>query len=249
MKIGILGVGSIGSTLTTRLSARGHDVKVANSRGPETIDPAILSGARAVEAEDVILDVDVIITSIPFNRMSEVAPMVALASPETVLIDTSNYYPVRDGNIAELDEGQVDSVYISNLFGRPVAKAWNAITAESFADKASDVGAAARIAIPVSADRDTDRTVAMQLVEDTGFDAYDAGAIADSWRHQPAAPAYCTDLTVEQMPAAFDSAQKDRIPKRRELAMAVIAERTDNFTTIDADRGEFLVRLNRAIFM
>ncbi len=52
MKIGILGTGNIGKTLVRELSAAGHDVKVANSRGPETIDKALLAaGARAVTTE------------------------------------------------------------------------------------------------------------------------------------------------------------------------------------------------------
>lgn len=50
MKIGILGTGNIGKTLVTRLSQAGHEVKVANSRGPHTIDAELLSaGAGAVE--------------------------------------------------------------------------------------------------------------------------------------------------------------------------------------------------------
>lgn len=250
MKIGILGAGSIGATLTKRLSAAGHEVKVANSRGPDTIDADLLtSGAKAVDAADVASDVDVLITSIPFIRMPDIAPLVEKTSPDTVIIDTSNYYPHRDGNIAAVDEGQVESVWVAELLGRPIAKAWNAITAESFADKASAPGTPGRIAIPVSADRDHDRSATMQLVEETGFDAFDAGAIADSWRHQPAAPAYCTDLTSEQMPAALASADKSRISRRRDLAMAVIAERTDNFTTFGPGRGDYLVQLNRAIYM
>jgi predicted dinucleotide-binding enzyme len=37
MKIGIIGAGQIGGTLTRRLTALGHQVVVANSRGPETL--------------------------------------------------------------------------------------------------------------------------------------------------------------------------------------------------------------------
>lgn len=250
MKIGILGAGSIGATLTRRLSESGHEVKVANSRGPQTIDPDLLvSGAKPVNAVDVATDVDVVICSIPFGRMPTVAPLLEQTTSDLVVIDTSNYYPARDGRIAAVDGGQVESVWVSAMLGRPIAKAWNAIAAESFADKATQSGAPGRIAIPVAADRDGDRALVMKLVDETGFDAFDSGAIADSWRLQPAAPTYCTELAVEEMPAALLSADKDRLPRRRELAMAVIAERTDGLANRDEGFGEWLVRLNRAMYM
>ncbi|WP_213089780.1 NAD(P)-binding domain-containing protein [Streptomyces tauricus] len=53
MEIGTSGVGHIGKTLTQRLSAAGHAVKVANSRGPHTIEAdALPSGGRAVTAAE-----------------------------------------------------------------------------------------------------------------------------------------------------------------------------------------------------
>ncbi|GAA4550734.1 NADPH-dependent F420 reductase [Pseudonocardia xishanensis] len=248
IKIGILGAGFIGATLATRLSQSGHEVAVANSRGPETIDPGVLvSGAEAVTAADVVVGVDVLITSIPFNRMSGIVSLVARTSPQTVVIDTSNYYPHRDGHVADIDEGQVESVWVSDQLGRPVAKAWNAIGAESFASKATAPGTQGRIAVPVAADRDGDRSVALQLVEETGFDAVDAGAIADSWRQQPGAPSYCTDLTRDQLRTVLASAEKDRIPRRRDLIMSVVAERLSGNGGKGDWFGDWLVQLNRAI--
>ncbi len=50
MKIGIIGAGNIGGTLTRRLSSLGHEVSVANSRGPQTLaDLAAGTGARPPE--------------------------------------------------------------------------------------------------------------------------------------------------------------------------------------------------------
>lgn len=76
-EIGILGTGNIGKTLVTTLSQAGHDVRVANSRGPETISAEILSsGARAVTTEEALSDVEVVILSIPLNRIPDVAPLI-----------------------------------------------------------------------------------------------------------------------------------------------------------------------------
>ncbi|MFL5135817.1 MAG: NADPH-dependent F420 reductase [Microvirga sp.] len=248
MKIGILGTGHIGKTLVRKLSAAGHDVKVANSRGPDTIEPDVLaSGGRAVTAQEAVADVDVVILSIPLNRLPGIAPLIASVPAETVVIDTSNYYPARDGRIEAIEAGQVESLWVSEELGRPVVKAWNAIGSDSFARKGKPAGSPDRIAIPVAADSDRDRKVGMTLVEDTGFDAFDAGALADSWQQQPGAPCYCTDLTLKEMPAAHTAAERARLPKRRDLAVAAIVERVgDGTTNPDAEYG---VRLNRALFM
>lgn len=248
MKIGIVGVGHIGRTLAQRLGAAGHDVKVANSRGPHTIDADVLAwGARAVSAAEAVVDVDVVILSIPLVRMAQIAPLIVGVPAETVVIDTSNYYPMRDDKIAAIEAGQVESLWVIEQLGRPVVKAWNAIGSGSFADKGEPAGSPGRIAIPVAADSDTERGVGMALVEDTGFDAFDAGTLAQSWRQQPGAPCYCTDLTRREMPAALEAADAARLPKRRDLAVAAIQERVgDTATNPDAEYG---VRLSRALYM
>jgi 8-hydroxy-5-deazaflavin:NADPH oxidoreductase len=248
MKIGILGTGHIGKTLVRKLGAAGHDVKVANSRGPDTIERDVLaSGGRAVPAAEAVVDVDVVILSIPLNRLPGIAPLIASVPAETVVIDTSNYYPARDGRIEAIEAGQVESLWVSEQLGRPIVKAWNAIGSDSFARKGKPAGSQDRIAIPVAAENDRDRKVGMALVEDTGFDAFDAGTLADSWRQQPGAPGYCTDLTLEEMPAAHAAAERARLPKRRDLAVAAIVERVgDGTTNPDAEYG---VRLSRALYM
>ncbi|GAA0401608.1 NADPH-dependent F420 reductase [Massilia aurea] len=248
MKIGILGTGNIGKTLVVRLSQAGHEVKVANSRGPETIDKGLLSsGALAVTTENALTDVEVVILSIPLNRIRDIASLVAGLPAETVVIDTSNYYPFRDEKIDAIEQGQAESMWVAEQLGRPIVKAWNAIGSASLARKSKPVGASDRIAIPVAADRDHDRKVAMSLVNDTGLDAFDAGSLADSWRQQPGAPVYCTDLSYSEIGAALDAAQRDRLPKRRDLGVAVMQERLGDSTTNPDE--EWGVRLVRAINM
>ncbi|NRH43450.1 NADP oxidoreductase [Pseudomonas sp. MS15a(2019)] len=248
VKIGILGTGHIGKTLVQKLSAVGHDVKVANSRGPETVDPELLAcGARAATSTGAVADVDVVILSIPLAAIPKIASLVSRLPDETVVIDTSNYYPFRDEKIEAIEGGQVESVWVAEQLGRPIAKAWNAIGSASFAKKSKPEGASHRIAIPVAADRDRDRAIAMALVNDSGLDAYDAGSLADSWRQQPGAPVYCTDLTLPELRPALDAAERERLPKRRDLGVAVIQERLgDGTTNPDEDWG---VRLLRAINM
>lgn len=248
MKIAILGTGNIGKTLVRELTKAGHEIKVANSRGPETIDKQMLaSGTRATTAQEAVKDVDVIILSIPFQRLSTVRPVLAGVPEDIVVIDTSNYYPSRDSAIEAVEAGQVESLWVVEQLGRPIAKAWNAIGARSFAVYGKAPGSPDRIAIPVAADRTVDRDVTMRLVDETGFDPYDAGAIADSWRQQPGSPVYCTDLKMDEMAKALPTAEKARLPIRRELVAAVAQDRFgDGKSNPDTD---LLVALNRLVFM
>jgi predicted dinucleotide-binding enzyme len=249
MKIGILGTGNIGKTLIQRLAAAGHDVKFANSRGPETMKADILSlGGRAVTSREALQDVDVVILSLPLNRVPEIAPLVADLPPGTLVIDTSNYYPQRDGRIDAIEGGQVESLWVAKQLRRPIAKAWNAISADSFATKSKPAGSPERIAIPVAADSEHDRKAAMALVEDTGLDAIDAGTLADSWRQQPGTPCYCTDLTRDELPGALAAAEAARSPKRRDLSFAAVMERLSGSGATNPDAA-YMVRVSRALFM
>ena len=102
MKIGIIGAGNIGATLARKLAASGHEVKLANSKGPATIrDLARDVGATAVSKEEAVQDVEVVVLSIPFARYPELANLFSDVPTGVVVIDTSNYYPIRDGAIAE----------------------------------------------------------------------------------------------------------------------------------------------------
>src|SRR3954463_4510130 len=242
MRIGVLGTGHIGKTLVQKLSAAGHDVRVANSRGPDTVEADVLAfGGRAVTAAEAVADVDVVILSIPLNRIPEVAPLIAGVPAATGGIDTSNYYPHRDGRIDAIEAGQVESLWVAGQLHRPVVKAWNAIGSDSFAKKGKPAGSPDRIAILVAGDGKTDREVGMALVEDTGFDAFDAGTLADSWRQTPGTPSYFTDLPREEMSAAWAAADAARSPKRRDLAIMAVTERMgDGTTNPDAD---YIVRL------
>ncbi|MGC9543987.1 NADPH-dependent F420 reductase [Streptomyces sp. UG1] len=222
MKITVIGAGAIGGNLAAKLSTAGHDVQVADARGPEAIRAEVLeSGARAAELSVAVQDRDVIVLAIPFGVAGKLADLFASVPAETVIIDTSNYYPHLSGQIEAVDNGEVESVWNAKQLGRPVVKAWNAALAETQRTKGVPAGTPGRLAIPVAGDTEEARRVAMRLVDDTGFDPYDAGTLADSWRQQPNSPAYCTELTLDELPAALaaadrakDAAIRDSLPER-----------------------------------
>ena len=123
MKIGIIGAGNIGATLARKLAASGHEVKLANSKGPDTIrDLARDVGATAVSKEEAVQGVAVIVLAIPFGRYLDLASLFNDVPADVVVIDTSNYYPFRDGAVAEIDGGKPGSVWVSEQIGRPVVR-------------------------------------------------------------------------------------------------------------------------------
>nr|WP_261779951.1 NAD(P)-binding domain-containing protein [Paenibacillus xylanexedens] len=246
MKIGILGAGTIGTTLARKLAAAGHDVKVANSRGPETIATEVLeTGASAATAEDAVSNVDVVILSMPHTGFEKVRHLVAALPEQTVVIDTSNYFPQRGLNPA-IETGQVESEWVQDYFGRPIIKAWNAIGAVPFAENGQVKGHPNRVALPIAGDRASDRKVAIALMDDTGFDGYDAGTLANSWRQQPGSPVYCTNLSYDEIGPALAAAERERLPKRRDLSVAIFAERFGPGMNPDA---ETIIRISRALQM
>jgi predicted dinucleotide-binding enzyme len=219
MKIGIIGAGNIGATLARKLAASGHEVKLANSKGPDTIrDLTRDIGATAVSKEEAVQGVEAIVLAIPFGKYPDLASLFNDVPADVVVIDTSNYYPFRDGAVAEVDGGKPESVWVSEQIGRPVVKAWNAVLAVTLAERGQPNRASGRIAIPVAGDAPKAKATAMQLVEATGFDTVDAGSLRDS-RQQPGTPAYCTELRANALHSALRSADQSRAPGNRDALL------------------------------
>lgn len=219
MKIGIIGAGHIGGTLARRLVAVGHEVKIANSRGPQTLgDLARESGAKAVTVADAVKDVGLIIVTIPEKNIPVLGRSVFEHVPaDVVIVDTGNYYPrERDGRIAAIEDGMPESVWMSGQIGRPVIKVFNNIYAQHLLENGKPHGAAGRIALPVAGDDASAKKQVMALVDQLGFDPVDAGSLAESWRQQPGSPVYCGDFDA----AGVRKALAEAIPERPEAFKA-----------------------------
>lgn len=213
MKIGIIGAGNIGGTLTRRLRAVGHDVEVANSRGPETLrDLATETGAQAVTIRDAVRGKDVVIVTIPEKNIPELPKDLFADVPgNVVVIDTGNYYPrQRDGRIEPIEHGLTESSWVAQELGRPVIKAFNNIYADHLLNKGKQKGAADRIALPVAGDDPKAKGVVMDLVDQIGFEPIDAGPLSQSWRQQPGTPVYGTDYGADSIRHALSEAKPQR---------------------------------------
>jgi predicted dinucleotide-binding enzyme len=213
MRIGIIGAGKIGGTLTRRLTALGHEVRVANSRAPETLaELAAETGATPVWAADAAADADVVIVSIPQKNVPDLAPgIVAKAAPGAPVIETNNYYPrQRDGRIDPIEAGTPESVWVSEQLGAPVIKVFNGINWTHLLDRGKPAGASDRIALPIAgADGPAKQTV-FDLVDQLGFDPVDGGPLEESWRQQPGTPVYGKDYDAENTRKALAEASPVR---------------------------------------
>lgn len=213
MKIGIIGAGNIGGTLARRFRALGHDVDVANSRGPETLAAlAKETGARAVTVADAARDKDVVVVTIPMKNIPALPKsLFAAASPATVVIDTGNYYPQqRDGRIDAIEQGTAESAWVARQLGKPVVKAFNNIYAKHLLERGAPKGTKGRIALPIAGDDERAKGVVTRLLDELGFDAVDTGSLAESWRQQPGTPVYGTDLDADGVRRALAEAPKER---------------------------------------
>ena len=211
MKIGIIGAGHIGGTLVRRLAAAGHDVTVANSRGPESLTTlASESGARAATVQDVVKGKDVVIVTIPLKASAELPKgLFQSADPRTVVVDTGNYYPQRDGHIDAIEKGTPSSRWVADQLGRPVVKAFNTIHAKHLAERGRPAGDRQRMAVSIAGDDDAAKAVVLQLIEELGFDGVDAGSLDESWRQEPGTPVYGAALGAEATRQAIAEARRE----------------------------------------
>lgn len=229
--IGIVGAGQLGTVLAKRLVAVGHSVRIANSRGPESLsDVERLTGATAANVRDVTAAIEMLILAIPLrNVLALPKELVSSLAQGTAIVDAGNYVPLRDGNIAEIDDGMPETVWVSRTLRAPVVKAFNSISDISLEYGGLPAGAPARIALPIAGDEPWARAAVMRLVEELGFDAWDAGPLSDSWRQQLGQPAYCTDGTSKQLPGLLARAKRESVAPKRQEAMELMARLPPNF--------------------
>lgn len=238
MKIGIIGAGPIGATLSHKLFNNGHDVKIADVRSVDRLKDKNISG-KAVKVEDVVTNIDVLILSLPTKIMSDIKDIISTVEDKVIIVDTSNYYPFRDDKIDEIENGDVESEWVSQQIGRDVVKAFNNLLAYTLAEKGSPQGTDNRIAIAISGNDDAQKDIIKQLINEVGFDAVDNGKLSDSWKQQPGTPAYCTELTKSELTIALEKAHKQLAPQLRDRVMEYV---TPDLTPED------IVNLNRKIY-
>jgi 8-hydroxy-5-deazaflavin:NADPH oxidoreductase len=192
--IGIIGSGNIGGTVARLSVAAGYHVVLSNSRGPETLDELVAELGRlaaAGTAEQAAEAGDLVVVSVPVKAFGEI-PAKPLAGK--VVMDTGNYYPQRDGHLAELDTAALTSSGLlqRDLPDAQVVKVFNNIFFKHLRSLARPRGAEERTALPIAGDSAAAKAAVTEFLDAIGYDAVDAGSLADSWRQEPGTPVYGT---------------------------------------------------------
>ena len=245
MKIGIVGTGAVGSVLAKKLADAEQELKVTNTKPMSELKKIAADlGAQAASLQDLVNDVDVIIFSMPYSAYKGLPKDLLHEVPEgVVVIDTSNYYPMRDGEIPELKE-MTESDYIASILNRPIVKMFNNILQYAIKNKGKAAGANGRIAIAVAGDNDQHKKIASQIANIVGFDTVDNGTLAESWRQQPGTPAYCTHLNGSELKEALSFAIREKSAAARDRLNEQLVIQKIDFTK----EYERVVALNREIF-
>jgi predicted dinucleotide-binding enzyme len=231
MNIGIIGTGQIGEVIIRKLRGAGHPVKLANSRGPESLKDLVAdTGAAAVSIEQVVQDVDILFLVLP-QKAFPVLPKGLLnrARKETIVIDVGNYYPWRDGRIDEIENGLTESAWVEKQIGKPVVKVLNSIIYKAFAEAGRPTGSKDRVALPISGDDPRAKQIVAQLIDRFGFDSVDIGTIAESWRQQPGSPIYCVNPTKEELQQRLKNVDRSSLVTNREKSSEAF------YAVVDAD--------------
>ncbi|HYL78189.1 MAG TPA: NAD(P)-binding domain-containing protein [Bryobacteraceae bacterium] len=195
----------------------GHDVSVANARGPETLaDLARETGAEAVTVRDAARAGELVVVTIPEGKIPKLPKDLFAGVPDNVVIvDTGNYYPQRDGRIGGIEDGMTESRWVSTQLGRSVIKAFNTMNYRRLLKNGRPKGTPGRVALPVAGDDQRAKQVVMRLVDELGFDPVDDGGIEDSWRQQPGSPVYDVDRDAAGVRRALMEASPERQPEWR----------------------------------
>ncbi len=206
MRIGIIGAGFIGRAVAGAAVKAGHDVMVSNSRSPGTLFSLTGTiGCKAGTAAEAAAFGELVLVAIPLHAYQSI-PIAPLE--DKIVLDSSNYYPQRDGHIAELDE---ELVTVSGLLARHlpksrVIKAFNAIAAGDIEKDGLPTGSPERRALPIAGDDIEAKQVVTVFFDQIGYDVVDAGPLTEEWRFQKDTPAYCVPFDREKMQAALAAA-------------------------------------------
>jgi 8-hydroxy-5-deazaflavin:NADPH oxidoreductase len=210
--IGLIGAGHIGRQVARAAIASGYDVVISNSRGPETLTDLVSElgpRAHAGTTEQAAAAGDLVVVAIPVRAIDDlpVDPLVG-----KVVIDSNNYYPRRDGNIAALDDDSLTSSELlqNRLRGSHVVKAFNHIYAQQITTDATPPRTQDRRALVIAGDDPAAKAQVAELIDVFGFDVVDAGPLAEGWRIQPGTPGYTRRLNADELTAALASAERKR---------------------------------------
>lgn len=208
MKIGIIGAGFVGRAVAKQAIKAGHQVMLSNSRGPQTLfSLKLMIGCETGTATEAAIFGEIVIIAVPLTAIGQL-PVAELAGK--AVIDAVNYYPERDGQVAELDQQTTTtSEYLAGFLPQSkITKAFNAIQMTDLETDGLPAGDPERRALPLAGDDKATKQIIISLYDAFGFDAVDAGALSEGWRFQRAMPSYCVRMTKAELEGVLAQARR-----------------------------------------
>ena len=210
--IGLIGAGHIGSQVARLAVKNGHDVVISNSRGPETLNDLVKElgpKARAATPLEAAKAGDIVVVTVPLKNYQQV-PVEPLAGK--IVIDTNNYYPQRDGHIAELDDESTTTSELlqAHLPKSQVVKAFNHIYAAQLTTDGRPHGTPNRRALVIAGDDAGAKATVSRMLDQFGFDTVDAGPLKEGWRIQRDTPGYGPQRNAEELRKDLAAAKRYR---------------------------------------
>ena len=208
--IGVIGAGDVGSEVARLALTYGYNVVISNSRGPQTLSTLVAElgpRARAATSTEAATAGDIVVVAVPLKNYREV-PVEPLAGK--IVIDTSNYYPQRDGQIPELDNESTTTAELlqAHLPKSKVVKAFNHIRAAELTTHGRPAGSKNRRALVIAGDDEAAKTTVASLLDQFGFDTVDAGPLKEGWRIQRDTPGYGPRRTATELRLDLASAKR-----------------------------------------
>jgi predicted dinucleotide-binding enzyme len=208
--VGIIGSGHVGSNLAKATIAHGYDVVLSGSGEPDTLE-ALASGlgprARAGTPEEAATAGDFAIVATPIAAVKSI-PVEPLRGK--VVIATVNYFPQRDGHIAEIEDGTatVPGVLQRHLPDSRVVRAFSMLDAADMSGDGHPKGDPNRRAIAIAGDDAKAKMLVAGLIDELGFDVVDLGGLAESWRVDPGQKGFVTRQTAAELRANAAAARR-----------------------------------------
>ena len=199
MNIGILGSGNIGATAAKLFSRAGHQVRIANSRGPKSLEATaqeLGDLVRAATPEDAVAFGDVVLIAVPRHLKEDAIPD---AGPydDKIVIDAMNPY-TEDFELEDLGNRSSSEITKTLVPGARLVKAFNTIHFRRLGSEGKPSGAPGRLAVFIAGDDADAKAVVAKLIDEIGFDAVDTGSLASGGRkQQPGTPIYNVAITAD----------------------------------------------------
>jgi 8-hydroxy-5-deazaflavin:NADPH oxidoreductase len=168
IKIGIIGSGHVGSALGGVWAKAGNEVMFSsrNLDNDKKLATEVGANARAGTPQEAAAFGQVVLLAVPYSAFPELVKSIGDSLKGKVVINASNPFPQRDGEIASQARDEGAGLFDAHLLpGALIVRAFNAVGAARMASAHEDPG---KIGMPMAGDQKAIE-VASRLVREAGY--------------------------------------------------------------------------------